>query len=192
MSGGGLGRAAGAGAAALRRPVVARAAGAGPVVGRAAGAGGWEPPRRPVPPPSGPPSHPAPRPRSRRSPRAIVAAEVNRRRERAGGAPVRLRRSLNRAAQTHSADMARHRRLTHVGPDGRRPTDRMRAAGYRPGATGEAVASGAASARAVVGQWMDSPPHRAILLTCRYTDAGVGVAHGPGGPWWTLDLAARH
>ncbi|MFG2638174.1 CAP domain-containing protein [Streptomyces sp. NPDC048362] len=182
MSGGGLSRAAGAGAAALRRPVVARAAGAGGLgAASTAGSATVRPPVAPRAPPAVAPV--APRDRRGRGQPAPGAG---------GCAPVRLRRSLNRAARTHSADMARHRRLTHVGPDGRRPTDRMRAAGYRPGATGEAVASGAASARAVVGQWMDSPPHRAILLTCRYTDAGVGVAHGPGGPWWTLDLAARH
>jgi len=122
---------------------------------------------------------------------ARVAAEVNRRRSEAGCASVRLLAPLNRAAQAHSADMAAHGRLTHSGTDGSRPDDRMRATGYRPRHTGEAVAAGAATAEAVVRQWMDSPPHRAILLTCRYTDAGVGRAGGSDNPWWTLDLAAR-
>lgn len=118
-----------------------------------------------------------------------LISEVNRHRATAGCPAVRLRESLNRAAEAHSADMAAHGRLSHTGTDGSGPEDRMRAAGYQPGHSGEVIAVGQATATAVVGLWMDSPSHRSILLTCRYTDAGVGVAAGPDGPWWTLDLA---
>jgi uncharacterized protein YkwD len=119
-----------------------------------------------------------------------VISEVNQYRASAGCPAVRERASLNRAAEAHSADMAAHGRLTHVGTDGSGPGDRMRAAGYEPGHTGEVIAVGLAGATAVVREWMDSPAHRSILLTCRYTDAGAGAAAGPDGPWWTLDLAA--
>ncbi|MFJ9041597.1 CAP domain-containing protein [Streptomyces sp. NPDC102406] len=123
---------------------------------------------------------------------AEVVAGVNRRRVAAGCRPVRLRSSLGRAARAHSADMARHERLDHTGTDGSGPQERMRAAGYRAAYAGEAIAAGADSARAVVGEWMDSPSHRDLILTCRFTHAGVGRAEGPGGPWWTLDLASKH
>ncbi|CAL9340026.1 CAP domain-containing protein [Streptomyces sp. enrichment culture] len=119
-----------------------------------------------------------------------MVSEVNRHRATAGCPALRQRAALNRAAEAHSADMAAHGRLSHVGTDGSGPDDRMRAAGYEPGPTGEVIAVGLATASAVVGDWMDSPPHRAILLSCRYTDAGAGTAAGPDGPWWTLDLAA--
>ncbi|UXI77147.1 CAP domain-containing protein, partial [Streptomyces vinaceusdrappus] len=98
--------------------------------------------------------------------------------------------ALDRAAQKHSAAMARSRRLTHTGADGSSPADRMRAAGYRVGSAGENVAAGSDTAEAAVAVWMRSAPHRDILLTCRYTHAGVGRAKGSGGPWWTLDLAS--
>jgi uncharacterized protein YkwD len=120
-----------------------------------------------------------------------VIGEVNRHRAAAGCPAVRSQDSLNRAARTHSAHMAAHGRLTHTGAHGSRPDDRMRAAGYDPGHTGEAVAVGPATAAAVIAQWMNSPAHRDTLLTCLYTDAGVGAAAGPDGPWWTLDLADR-
>ncbi|WP_307130696.1 CAP domain-containing protein [Streptomyces aurantiacus] len=160
------------------------------------------PPSYPVPPwpvPDTPhpphPPHPGQwRPASadrRADPAAAVAAELNGRRAEAGCHRVRLRAALTRAAQTHSADMARHERLGHTGTDGSSPQDRMRAAGYRPTRSGEVVVAGTDTAGAAVEAWMDSPPHRDIILTCRYTDAGIGVADGPGGPWWTLDLAAR-
>ncbi|MFJ8079043.1 CAP domain-containing protein [Streptomyces sp. NPDC096205] len=120
-----------------------------------------------------------------------MISEVNRHRAAAGCPAVRPQTSLNRAARAHSAYMAAQGRLTHAGRGGSRPDERMRDAGYDPGHTGEAVAVGPATARAVVAQWMDSPTHRSILLTCLYTDAGVGTAAGPDGPWWTLDLADR-
>jgi uncharacterized protein YkwD len=116
--------------------------------------------------------------------------EINRRRASAGCRPVRPRDPLDRAAQRHSEDMARHAHLGHTGSDGSSPADRIREAGYRAGHNAEAIAAGATSASAVVAVWMDSRPHRAILLTCRYTHAGVGVAAGEGGPWWTVDLAS--
>ncbi|MEV6841704.1 CAP domain-containing protein [Streptomyces sp. NPDC051133] len=144
----------------------------------------WEPQR------DSPAQNSAP-PGTAADPTERVAAEINRRRAEAGCAPVRVRASLHQAAQVHSVDMARHVRLTHTGTDGSDPADRMRAAGYRPEDTGEAVVVGPVTAGAAVTEWMNSPPHRAIILTCRYTDAGVGVASGIGGPWWTLDLATR-
>ncbi|WP_063790228.1 CAP domain-containing protein [Streptomyces sp. NRRL B-24085] len=119
-----------------------------------------------------------------------VVNEINRTRSAVGCALLRLRTALSRAAQRHSDDMARHARLSHTGSDGSSPADRLRAAGYRATASGETIASGAASASAVVALWMDSGPHRDILLACRYTQAGVGVAAGAGGPWWTADLAS--
>ena len=171
----------------------------------------WAGPPVPVPPPYQVPQWPVPVPGQWQSPwgtavhgtlrhgtaplgidpAARVADAINRRRAEAGCARVRLRTSLNRAAQVHSTDMARHQRLSHSGTNGSGPDDRMRAAGYRPGHTGEAVVAGPPTAGAAVTQWMDSPPHRAIILTCSYTDAGVGVATGSGGPWWTLDLATK-
>lgn len=153
------------------------------------------------PPTPGPPAFPSPgwtvpvagqwnAPPSAPAPNAVVS-EVNRRRSEEGCAAVRLRTSLDRAAQAHSSDMAAHRLLTHTGTDGSAPENRMRTAGYRPVATGETIEIGPADAGAAVAAWMAGPPHRAILLTCRYTDAGVGRTDGPDGAWWTLDLASR-
>ncbi|MET9680152.1 CAP domain-containing protein [Streptomyces coeruleorubidus] len=106
--------------------------------------------------------------------------------------PRAARSDLNRAAQRHSADMARGQRLSHTGSDGSSPAARMRAAGYHPRHSAEIIAAGAGTPEAAVRTWMDSAPHRAIVLTCRYTHAGAGVAGGSGGPWWTLDLATGH
>ncbi|WP_217242912.1 CAP domain-containing protein [Streptomyces sp. AC555_RSS877] len=121
-----------------------------------------------------------------------LVTAVNERREQAGCPTVRLHSALNRAARAHSLYMARQHRLTHVGAGGSSSRDRMRAAGYDADSAAETVTAGADDTQAAVDAWMGSPPHRAILLTCRYTHAGVGVAAGSGGPWWTLDLASGH
>ena len=121
-----------------------------------------------------------------------VVEAVNRQRAQADCRPLRLRTSLSRAAQRHSADMARSRRLTHTGSDGSSPAARMRDAGYHPGYIAENIAVGPGTPGSVVRTWIDSPEHRDIILTCRYTHAGVSVASGRGGPWWTLDLATGY
>jgi uncharacterized protein YkwD len=77
---------------------------------------------------------------------------------------------------------------------------RLRAAGYRGHAAGEAISYGCgrdATAQQTVQAWLNSPPHRAVLLGRRYTRAGVGVVAGaPGGcgsgaATWVLDAGSR-
>ncbi|MFD0315533.1 CAP domain-containing protein [Streptomyces flavalbus] len=147
----------------------------------------WPLPDEPGPPP--PPSRPSPPSKARPTADGVLTA-VNHHRERAGCAPVRPHAALRRAAQAHSDYLARSGRLTHTGADGSSPADRMRAAGFRPRHSAENLTAGQRGADAAVGAWLDSPAHRKILLTCHYTHAGVGVAAGAGGPWWTLDLAS--
>ena len=63
---------------------------------------------------------------------------------------------------------------------------------------GETLAWGTGSsgqAGAIVRSWLESPGHRGVLLDCRYTDIGVGVATGTFGGYenatvYTADLAA--
>ncbi|MFV8128949.1 CAP domain-containing protein [Streptomyces syringium] len=167
-------------------------------------------PLRPLPPvPGAKPVHPRPprghrpgpgRPHTARGSRTVRVASVrvhtlksvNDRRRAAGCPPVRLRRALNRAAQRHSASMARQHRLSHSEPGGSSPARRMRAAGYHPRYAAENLASGHTTTREAVDAWMHSPRHRDVILTCRYAHAGVGMAAGEGGPWWTLLLGNGH
>jgi uncharacterized protein YkwD len=135
----------------------------------------------------------APRPREPRkaSARARVISAVNQHRVQAGCRPVSGREALHRAARGHSFHLSRVGRLSHRGRGGSSPGDRVRAAGYRPGPVGENLVAGPSGPRQAVRSWMRSSPHRAILLDCEYSHAGVGVARGRGGPWWTLVLASR-
>jgi uncharacterized protein YkwD len=87
---------------------------------------------------------------------------------------------LTAAAQRHANDMLRNGVDGHIGSDGSSPQARITDAGYnRTGYTGEIVYWGTgslATASAALDMWMDSPPHRAIILNCAFTAGGFAVA----------------
>jgi uncharacterized protein YkwD len=119
------------------------------------------------------------------SARGVVLCSINAERAAAGLRPVALERHLQRAAQAHSADMVTRRYFAHTSPEGRTLTRRARSAGYLRGtlswALGEAIGwgpQGVDTSAALTRAWIESPPHRAILLAGRYRDLGIGVAAG--------------
>ena len=85
-------------------------------------------------------------------------------------------------------------------PGGATLSDRARKAGY-PGRTlGEDIGWGTydlGTPSAIVAAWMKSPPHRAIILSGRFREIGVGVAIGTPsnrthtGAVYTLDVGRR-
>jgi uncharacterized protein YkwD len=131
-----------------------------------------------------------------------VVCEVNRVRAQHGLRRVRLNDALATAAQRYARSMARRNFFSHVSPDGSTLVDRLRRVGYaRPGAAwalGECIGWGTSSLAtpaAMVRAWMHSPPHRAIILTPGFRDAGIGIAarapQGGGGATYTLDVGRR-
>ena len=87
---------------------------------------------------------------------------------------------LTVAAQRHADDMLKNGVDGHIGSDGSSPQVRIKDAGYiRTGYTGEIVYWGTgslATPSAALAAWMDSPPHRAILVNCAFTAGGFAVA----------------
>ncbi|MDK3256207.1 CAP domain-containing protein [Blastococcus capsensis] len=146
----------------------------------------------PVPAPTPPPAPPA-----GAAPRATVAAAqpagspgeaqvlalVNAERGRAGCGPLTADPGLAAVARAHSTDMRDRGFFDHVNLDGLDPFDRADRAGVA--ARAENIARGQADAAAVMTSWMNSPGHRQNILDCSLTRLGVGIAAGPGGPWWT-------
>ncbi|USA04816.1 sigma-70 family RNA polymerase sigma factor [Streptomyces lydicamycinicus] len=121
---------------------------------------------------------------------AQATALINQRRARAGCGPLRIDPRLHTAAQRHSADMAARQYYEHQSPDGTGPDDRITATGYRWSSWGENLDRGPRTAAGAVNDWMGDRMHRDNLLNCAYTEVGIGVVQGSGGPWWTQDLAA--
>lgn len=96
-----------------------------------------------------------------------------------------LDRVLNEAAQVHAADMLDRNFHAHVTPDGETPRDRFRAAGGdRWAASGENIATcsgceapaDVARVRAFHSGWMQSPGHRANILSEGFDAFGFAVA----------------
>ena len=99
--------------------------------------------------------------------------------------PLRFNRRLSKAARRHSRAMARRRFFSHTSPGGSTFVDRIRRTGYLRGARnwniGENIAwgSGGLSApRAGATAWMNSPGHRANILSRSFGSIGIGVARG--------------
>jgi uncharacterized protein YkwD len=86
------------------------------------------------------------------------------------------------AAAAHSLDMVAGDYLSQVSPSGSAPLGRLTATGYvRPNAAvdiAENVAGQAGTSStpyATVSAWMNSAGSRAVILTARYTDTGIGI-----------------
>ncbi|WP_235928198.1 CAP domain-containing protein [Goekera deserti] len=120
---------------------------------------------------------------------ADVLALVNEARAAAGCAPVTQDGALADLARAHSADMRDRGFFSHTDPNGQDPWARARAAGVST-ARAENIARGQSDAAAVMAGWMASPGHRSNILNCSLRTLGVGVARGPGGPWWTQVLGS--
>ena len=83
--------------------------------------------------------------------------------------------------------MVARRFFSHTSPDGQGPADRARRSGYLRNApvwsVGEILLwsrKPVFTAADAAAAWLASPPHKAILLSRAYKDAGVGVV--PGDP----------
>jgi uncharacterized protein YkwD len=128
--------------------------------------------------------------------RAVIR-RVNTVRHAHGLRALRASRALARAADRHSAEMMRHRYLGHASADGSAWDRRVRRY-VRARSVGEVVAALSRSrhmAGRVVGMWMNSPGHRAALLSNRFRKVGVARRRGrmDGGrvAFFTADLSSR-
>jgi len=123
-----------------------------------------------------------------------LADLINLERTSRGFAALTLAPELTQSARGHSHDMADHDFVSHVGSDGSTPGQRMQAAGYQPTYWGETIAAGLSDPADVVAGWMNSRPHRAIILSDEFEDFGVGYARNPWSTYthyWTADFGRR-
>jgi uncharacterized protein YkwD len=133
---------------------------------------------------------------------ASVRCLVNEQRAARGLDPLKRDADLAQAARGHASDMTAREYFSHVSRNGEHLGDRLRDAGYgRPGDgwyAGEALGWGTgprATPASLVQAFLDSPPHRRILLSERYQEIGVGASLGAPestqlpGATYALDLA---
>ncbi len=160
------------------------------------------PPPAPAPEPvaeTPPPPAPTPAPRPAPPVRSLttiidsVFLLTNRERVRASLTPLRRNADLARVAQLQAEQMAAAGKLAHDLPGARYPTlaSRLKLIGYQYRSVGEIVAEGYTSGAALMAGWMTSAPHRANLLSVRYTETGVGMARARSGRTYTAQVFAR-
>jgi len=98
---------------------------------------------------------------------------------------LRTNARLARAALAHAKDMVARTYFAHDSLSGASFIDRIKRTGYMGGGgrwtVGENLAWGGGSRstpREIVDAWMQSPPHRANILSRRFREIGIGVALG--------------
>lgn len=85
---------------------------------------------------------------------------------------------LEEAARLKAEHMAAHGYFAHVSPDGLDPWYWFYRAGYEFSEAGENLAVNFTDSDDVERAWMDSPGHRANILSDRFTEIGIATAHG--------------
>jgi uncharacterized protein YkwD len=114
-----------------------------------------------------------------------VVRELNRTRSAHGLRPLRLGAGLDAAAAQHSRSMLERGYFEHSSSDGTSFDSRIRRyyprRGWHRWAVGETLLMSSAEigARSIVDAWIASPPHRAVILSPVYRDAGLGVFYAP-------------
>lgn len=119
-------------------------------------------------------------------------------------AALRFNGSLGRIASGQASDMVRGHYFADQSLSGQTPLARILASAYVSHQTrirlhaAQNIGWGTghtATPAGIVQAWMESPPHRAIILTASYRDAGVGVApsvpSGFSGGWHGATYAAE-
>ncbi|MFQ3630791.1 CAP domain-containing protein [Roseiflexus sp.] len=103
-------------------------------------------------------------------------ALLNEERARHGLGPLAEEPCLVAAARRHARDIAVNRFISHVGSDGSLPHERALQEGCVWGQFGGEVAGNAvATPETAVAAFLNSPPHRALLLQESVTRIGVGL-----------------
>lgn len=124
---------------------------------------------------------------------------VNQERSKVGLPPLTHSEQLEQAARYHAVDMAQDNYFDHntYNPGNPNPVCQWfeRVGGYYPGysSLGENIALGYQTPEQVVEGWMNSPDHRANILSKDIWEIGVGYAvqMTSDGAYWVQDFGKR-
>jgi uncharacterized protein YkwD len=110
--------------------------------------------------------------------------------------PLALNATLCKAARAHSENMAKQEKMEHV-LDGKKPGQRVNAAGYDYRAVGENLAKAEGDADAPAAPpadihkgWMDSKTHKANILNPKFTEVGLAMARSKKGTYYYTQVFA--
>lgn len=105
---------------------------------------------------------------------------MNADRRASGLSDLKVSSAVTAVARSHAQDMVNRKFFSHSNPDGKTPSDRLKAAGISYSAVGENIAENT-SVQAAETAFMNSSGHRANILNSNYTTVGIGVAYDSAG-----------
>lgn len=103
---------------------------------------------------------------------------VNQVRTKDGLPPLTANWELSRVARYKAMDMRDNHYFSHTSPIYGNPFTMIKSFGISFSVAEENIAAGQATPQAVVQAWMNSPGHRANILSTTCTQIGVGYAQG--------------
>jgi len=120
-----------------------------------------------------------------------VLAIVNQVRRDEGLSPLDANGTLDQAAGEFACEMIEQDFFAHENPDSKvSPGERLTHAGYIFYAMGENLAVGQPTPVEAVAAWLQSPPHRANILSPDWRETGIAVRNGGAFGWyWVQEFA---
>lgn len=113
---------------------------------------------------------------------AITESEIlqltNASRQEAGISTLKANEVLNKAARLKAQDMIEDNYFAHTAPDGTKPWEFLKRAGYSYSAAGENLAMDFTEAASVNTAFMNSASHKKNILNGKYTEMGIAVVEG--------------
>ncbi|NLY70989.1 MAG: serine protease [Clostridiales bacterium] len=116
---------------------------------------------------------------------AKVVDLVNKERAAQGLAPLKYNAELSKVARIKAEDMRDKNYFSHTSPTYGSPFDMMKSFGIKYRAAGENIAKGYRTPESVMDGWMNSPGHKANIMSPNFTEVGVGyVTDSKGTGYW--------
>jgi len=110
--------------------------------------------------------------------RNAVLEAMNSYRADKGLPPLKFDARLQKAADDRMRDMEEQEYWAHESPDGRSPFTWVRSEGYDFEFAGENLAAGFETTEIMVASWMESPGHRANIMSPLYADCAIAIIDG--------------
>lgn len=104
--------------------------------------------------------------------------DTNKERQDAGLPSLQLNDDLSHAAYLKAQDMLKKDYWAHTSPDGVEPWKWLGDVEYNYSSAGENLAKNYPSAGATINAWMNSPTHKANIISEKYTEIGFATASG--------------
>lgn len=116
-----------------------------------------------------------------------VVSLVNEERGKAGLAPLAALDSLNKVAAAKATDMRANNYFSHTSPTYGSPFEMMSAFGVTYSYAGENIAMGQRTPEEVMKAWMNSPGHKANILSKNFNYIGVGFDNN----YWAQEFIGK-